>query len=78
MGKEIIMAASLVTPSPAKERNESEGVTRLLLENLGSMTRFFLSSIRLQQRERRRDLQPQLEVEDECLDAAVVQVSKPV
>ena len=27
-------------------KNESEGVTRLLLENLGSMTRFFLSSIR--------------------------------
>ena len=26
-------------------KNESEGVTRLLLENLGSMTRFFLSSI---------------------------------
>ena len=25
-----------------REKNESEGVTRLLLENLGSMTRFFL------------------------------------
>ena len=30
----------------ATGKNESEGVTRLLLENLGSMTRFFLSSIR--------------------------------
>ena len=30
----------------ADSKNESEGVTRLLLENLGSMTRFFLSSIR--------------------------------
>ena len=30
-----------IIPFPAGGENESEGVTRLLLENLGSMTRFF-------------------------------------